>query len=54
VRLVREAHQERRALIRVVAPHLVRRLPFLVPLYRDCPYRPRTIQLDDDPSLLVL
>jgi glycerol-3-phosphate dehydrogenase len=45
VRLVREAHQERRALMRVVAPHLVRRLPFLVPLYGDGPYRPRTIQL---------
>ena len=33
VRLVREAHHERRALMRVVAPHLVRRLPFLFPLY---------------------
>jgi glycerol-3-phosphate dehydrogenase len=44
VRLVREAHQERRALMRVVAPHLVRRLPFLVPLYHDGPYRPRTVQ----------
>jgi glycerol-3-phosphate dehydrogenase len=38
VRLVREAHQERRALLRVVAPHLVRRIPFLLPLYRDGPY----------------
>jgi glycerol-3-phosphate dehydrogenase len=44
VRLVREAHRERRALSRVVAPHLVRRLPFLVPLYRDGPYRPATMQ----------
>jgi glycerol-3-phosphate dehydrogenase len=44
VRLVLEAHRERRALMRVVAPHLVRRLPFLFPLYRDGPYRPRTIQ----------
>ena len=39
VRLVREAHRERRALMRVVAPHLVRPLRFLVPLYRDGPYR---------------
>jgi glycerol-3-phosphate dehydrogenase len=45
VRLVREAHQERRALMRVVAPHLVRRLPFLLPLYRQGPYRPLTVQL---------
>ena len=45
VRLVLEAHRERRALMRVVAPHLVRRLPFLLPLYRDGPYRPRTIQV---------
>jgi glycerol-3-phosphate dehydrogenase len=44
VRLVREAHQERRALMRVVAPHLVRRLPFLLPLYHDGPYRALTVQ----------
>jgi glycerol-3-phosphate dehydrogenase len=44
VRLVREAHQERRALMRVVAPHLVRRLPFLFPVYEEGPYRPFTIQ----------
>ncbi|MEO8290637.1 MAG: glycerol-3-phosphate dehydrogenase/oxidase [Gaiellaceae bacterium] len=44
VRLVREAHQERRALMRVVAPHLVRRLPFLFPVYEHGPYRPFTIQ----------
>jgi glycerol-3-phosphate dehydrogenase len=44
VRLVREAHRERRALLRVVAPHLVRRLPFLVPLYPGSPYRPATLQ----------
>ena len=43
VRLVREAHRERRALLRVVAPHLVSRLPFLLPLYRDGPYRPATV-----------
>jgi glycerol-3-phosphate dehydrogenase len=42
--LVREAHQERRALMRVVAPHLVRRLPFLFPLYEDGPYRPWFVQ----------
>ncbi len=44
VRLVREAHQERRLLMRVVAPHLVRRLPFLFPLYEDGPYRPWLVQ----------
>jgi glycerol-3-phosphate dehydrogenase len=44
VRLVREAHQERRALMRVVAPHLVHRLPFLFPLYEDGPYRPWLVQ----------
>lgn len=44
VGLVREAHEERRALMRIVAPHLVRRLPFLVPLYRRGPYRPLTVQ----------
>jgi glycerol-3-phosphate dehydrogenase len=44
VRLVREAHRERRALMRVVAPHLVRRLPFLFPVYEDGPYRAFTIQ----------
>jgi glycerol-3-phosphate dehydrogenase len=44
VALVREAHEERRALLRVVAPHLVRRLPFLLPLYRGGPYRPLVVQ----------
>ena len=43
-RLVREAHAERRALMRVVAPHLVRPLPFLLPLYENGPYRPGTIR----------
>jgi glycerol-3-phosphate dehydrogenase len=42
--LVREAHQERRILMNVVAPHLVRRQPFLFPLYRDGPYRPFVVQ----------
>jgi len=36
--LVHEAHLERRALLHQVAPHLVNRLPFLLPLYRDGPY----------------
>ena len=40
VRLVREAHEERRALMNVVAPHLVHRLPFLFPLYKHGPHRP--------------
>jgi glycerol-3-phosphate dehydrogenase len=44
VSLVREAHHERRLLMRVVAPHLVRRLPFLMPLYEDGPYRPWFVQ----------
>ena len=44
VGLVREAHHERRVLMRVVAPHLVRRLPFLLPLYADGPYRPWFVQ----------
>jgi glycerol-3-phosphate dehydrogenase len=44
VGLVREAHQERRVLMRVVAPHLVHRLPFLFPLYEGGPYRPWLVQ----------
>ena len=44
VRIVREAHAERRTLMRLVAPHLVRRLSFLVPLYERGPYRPLTVQ----------
>jgi glycerol-3-phosphate dehydrogenase len=44
VALVREAHYERRALTRVVAPHLVHRLPFLVPLYEGGPYPPWFVQ----------
>src|SRR5207245_3111213 len=44
IRLVREAHRERRALMNVVAPHLVRRLPFLLPLYEEGPYRPWFVQ----------
>ena len=44
VGLVREAHHERRQLMNVVAPHLVHRLPFLLPLYEDGPYRPWFVQ----------
>ncbi len=44
VRLVREAHQERRALMNIVAPHLVERLPFLFPLYREGPHRPIVVR----------
>ena len=44
VRLVREAHHERRVLTKVVAPHLVSRIPFLLPLYESGPYRPGIVQ----------
>jgi len=44
VGLVREAHHERRLLMDVVAPHLVRRLPFLFPLYDSGPFRPWFVQ----------
>ena len=44
IRLVREAHRERRALMQVVAPHLVRRQGFLLPLYRNGPYHPLAVQ----------
>jgi glycerol-3-phosphate dehydrogenase len=44
VRLVREAHHERRTLTNVVAPHLVHRIPFLLPLYEGGPYRPAVVQ----------
>ena len=44
VRLVREAHQERRYLMSVVAPHLVERLPFVFPLYRNGPHRPWVVR----------
>jgi glycerol-3-phosphate dehydrogenase len=44
VGLVREAHHERRVLTKVVAPHLVRRRQFLVPLYDGGPYRPAVVQ----------
>ena len=38
VRLVRHAHAQRRALMGTVAPHLVRPLPFVLPIYPDGPY----------------
>jgi glycerol-3-phosphate dehydrogenase len=44
VRLVREAHHERRVLTKIVAPHLVHRTPFLLPLYQGGPYRPSFVQ----------
>ncbi len=44
VRLVREAHEERRHLMNVVAPHLVHQIPFLLPLYENGPYRPYVVQ----------
>jgi len=44
IRLVREAHHERRALTNVVAPHLVHRTQFLLPLYEDGPFRPAFVQ----------
>ncbi len=43
VRRVREAHQERRALMHRIAPHLVRPLPFLLPAYRGGPRRAPTL-----------
>jgi glycerol-3-phosphate dehydrogenase len=44
VGLVREAHAERRQLMTRVAPHLVRPMPFLLPLYDSGPYRPAVVQ----------
>ncbi|HWB21484.1 MAG TPA: glycerol-3-phosphate dehydrogenase/oxidase [Gaiellaceae bacterium] len=44
IRLVREAHEERRHLMSVVAPHLVHQIPFLLPLYEDGPHRPYVVQ----------
>ncbi|GAC1613702.1 MAG: glycerol-3-phosphate dehydrogenase/oxidase [Candidatus Dormibacteraceae bacterium] len=42
LRLVREAHVERRALLERIAPHLVRSQRFLVPVYRGAP-QPRAV-----------
>lgn len=41
--LVREAHRERRALLDRIAPHLVRPLTFVLPVYRGAPHRVPTI-----------
>ena len=43
-RLVREARQERR-LLRRLAPHLARPVPFLLPIYRGDPYSPLKLRL---------
>src|ERR1700735_1371686 len=43
-RLVHEARRERRILLNL-APHLVRPLPFLLPIYEDDPYSPAKVQL---------
>ncbi|MBA2536044.1 MAG: glycerol-3-phosphate dehydrogenase/oxidase [Actinobacteria bacterium] len=44
IRLVREAHEERRLLLKVIAPHLVQPLRFLLPLYEHGPYRPLALR----------
>jgi glycerol-3-phosphate dehydrogenase len=44
IRLVREAHEERRLLLNVIAPHLVQPLRFLLPLYERGPYRPLALR----------
>jgi glycerol-3-phosphate dehydrogenase len=43
LRLIRESHLERRALLDRVAPHLVRPLAFLLPVYESGPHRVLTI-----------
>jgi glycerol-3-phosphate dehydrogenase len=43
LRLIRESHLERRALLAHVAPHLVRPLAFVLPVYRGGPHRTTTI-----------
>jgi glycerol-3-phosphate dehydrogenase len=42
-RLIRESHVERRVLVDRVAPHLVRRLAFVLPVYGGGPHRALTI-----------
>ena len=49
ISLVRESLRERRGLMRI-APHLVRPLPFLLPLYQRGPGRAR--QADGGPDAL--
>jgi len=43
-RLVQEARRERQLLLKL-APHLVRPLPFLLPIYEDDPYYPLKVRL---------
>ncbi len=43
LRLVRESHLERRALVGTVAPHLVRPLTFVLPVYRGGPHGASTV-----------
>src|SRR5439155_286707 len=43
-KLVREARQERRLLVRL-APHLARPVPFLLPIYGGDPYSPLKVRL---------
>ena len=45
VKLVREAHRERRWNARLVAPHLVRPLQFILPVGADSPHRPAELRL---------
>jgi len=45
VKLVREAHRERRWNARLVAPHLVRPLQFILPVGADSPHRPVELRL---------
>src|SRR4051794_37874322 len=44
IRLVREARRESELLARVVAPHLVRPVRFLLPVYRGGPYGATTVR----------
>jgi glycerol-3-phosphate dehydrogenase len=43
VALVREAQRERQVLMTRVAPHLIHRLPFVIPIYADGPHRALSI-----------
>jgi glycerol-3-phosphate dehydrogenase len=44
LRLVREAHTERRAFLDRIAPHLVRPLDLVLPVYDDGPFRPWKVE----------
>ncbi|HKW73683.1 MAG TPA: glycerol-3-phosphate dehydrogenase/oxidase [Candidatus Dormibacteraeota bacterium] len=43
IALVRQSQRERRVLMELVAPNLVRPIPFLLPVYDDSPKRPATV-----------